>query len=280
MSGPGSTILLIARQELALASRSRWTQVFAAVFATLAATVSASGYLLSGGQGFQKFARTSASLLQLVVLLAPLAALVMGVLELVPERSAAEVLFSQPIPRRSVLLGKLAGLFAALAGAQLIGFGVAGLVVFSSAGGEGAAAYALLVLGSLVLTAVFLALAALIAAGAVGRKRTRSLAVALVVWMVAAILLDLLVLGVASLLPSGDASRLLAVSVLVNPSTAVRVGALLGIKGTTAFGPATLAFLRLTGGPARAGALLLVSIAAWIVLPILAAGRRLSRLDL
>ncbi len=273
-------MLLVARQELLLAARSRWTQIFAAVFALLALGVSASGYILSGGRGFQDFARTSASLVQLVVLLVPLASLLMGVLALAPERGTAELLFSQPISRRTILAGKLLGLFAALAAAELVGFGLAGLVVFSSAGEEGGGGYAILVGGSLLLTAAFLAIAALVAAGAVGRKRARALALALVIWFAAVILVDLVALGAASLLRSTAASRLLIVSVLVNPAGAVRVGALLGIEGTAAFGSASLAFLRFTGGAAGAALLLAASVLAWVVLPTLAAMRRLGRIDI
>jgi Cu-processing system permease protein len=272
--------LLVARQELLLAARSRWTQVFAVVFAVLALGVSASGYVLSGGRGFQDFARTSASLVQLVVLVVPLASLLMGVLSLAPERGTAELLFAQPISRREILLGKLLGVFAALAAAESVGFGMAGLVVFSSTGGEGGWGYALLVLGSLLLTAAFLAIAAVIAAGAVGRKRTRALAVALVVWFVAVILLDLVALGAASLLASTSASRLLILSVLLNPAGAVRTGALLGIEGTAAFGSGSLALLRFTHGVAGAAVLLGLSMVSWIALPTLVAVRRLSRVDL
>ncbi len=278
--GRHEAVLLVARQELLLAARSRWTQIFAAVFALLALGVSASGYILSGGRGFQDFARTSASLVQLVVLLVPLASLLMGVLALAPERGTAELLFSQPISRRTILAGKLLGLFAALAAAELIGFGLAGLVVFSSAGEEGGGGYAVLIAGSLLLTAAFLAVAALVAAGAVGRKRVRALALALVIWFAAVILVDLVALGAASLLRSTAASRLLILSVLLNPAGAVRVGALLGIEGTAAFGSASLALLRFTGGAAGAAALLLASVLAWVVLPILAAMRRLARVDI
>ena len=278
--GRHGMVLLVARQELLLAARSRWTQIFAAVFALLALGVSASGYILSGGRGFQDFARTSASLVQLVVLLVPLASSLMGVLALAPERATAELLFSQPISRRAILAGKLLGLFVALAAAQLVGFGLAGLVVFSSTGEEGGGGYAILILGSLLLTAAFLAIAAAIAAAAIGRKRTRALALALVVWFLAVILVDLVALGAASLLRSTAASRLLVVSVLLNPASAVRVGALLGIEGTAAFGSASLALLRFTGGVASAAALLGASVLAWVVLPTLAAVHRLSRVDI
>lgn len=275
-----SPLLLVARQELLLAARSRWVQIFAAIFALLALGVAGSGYILSGGHGFQDFARTSASLVELVALVVPLAALLMGVLALAPERGTSELLFAQPIARRTVLLGKLLGLFAALSAAQSVGFGAAGLVIFSQAGDSGGGGYALLVLGSILLTAAFLAVAALLAAGAVGRKRVRALAVAIVVWFVAVVLFDVAALGTASLLPSGTASRLLVVSVIVNPVGAVRTGALLAIEGTAAFGAASLAFLRFTRGEAGAAAALAGSMALWIVVPVLLAARRLGRVDL
>ena len=274
-----SALRLCARQELLLAVRSRWTQIFAGVFAALSLAVAASGYVLSGGGGVQDFARTAVSLVQLILLLVPLTALVIGVLSLAPERGAAELLFSQPVSRREILFGKLLGLFSALAAAEALGLGIAGLVILSRSGQIGLAAYALLFLGSLLLTAVFLALAALLAAGGAGR-RARALAIALIVWFVAVVLFDVAALGAASLLPSGAASRLLIVAVLANPVDAVRTGTLLAIQGTTAFGAASLAFLRFTKGPLGAGILLSLSVLVWIALPAALAARRMERADL
>ena len=273
------TIALCARQELALAVRSRWTQVFAAVFAALALAVAGSGYVLSGGLGMQDFARTAVSLVQLMLLLVPLTALLIGVTALAPEREA-EILFSQPVRRQSVLFGRLLGLFVALSAAQGLGLGGAGLVVFAQSGGEGLAGYAALAAGALALTAVFLGLAALIAVGGLGRSRSRPLAVALVTWFATAVLYDVAALGAASLLPSGYASRLLILSVIVNPVDAVRTGALFAIEGATAFGAASLAFLRFTGGPGRAAAILAASMAVWVVAPAALAMRRIGRADI
>lgn len=274
-----SPLLLVAEQELRLAVRSRWTQVFAVVFAALSLAVAASGYILSGGHGVQDFARTGASLVQLVVLLVPVTALVTGVLAVTHERGAAELLFSQPVSRSSVLAGTMLGLFAALVGAEALGFGAAGLVIFANAGSEGLPGFLLLFLAAAALTAVFLAVAALIGAGASG-SRARALAVALVVWFVAVVLVDVAALGLASLLRSGVASRVLIVAVLANPVGAVRTGALLGIEGTGAFGAASLALLRFTRGPVNAGLLLATSVLVWIVAPALLAARRLQRADL
>jgi Cu-processing system permease protein len=274
-----TAMILCAREELVLAIRSRWTQTFAVVFAVLALAVALSGYALSGGSGVQDFARTAVSLVQLVALLVPLTALLIGVLALAADRGAAELLYSQPVARLTILLGKLLGLFEALVAAQGIGFGCAGLVIFSQAGGEGLGSFALLAGGSVVLTAIFLGVAAVIAAGTTGR-RSRALGIALVVWFGAVVWFDLAALGAASLLRSGHASRLLMTAVLVNPVDAVRTGMLLGIQGTAAFGPASLALLRFTGGPVGAALALASSLAFWTVAPVVLAARRLRRADI
>lgn len=275
-----SPLVLCARLELVLAVRSRWTQIFALVFAALSLAVAASGYVLSGGHGVQDFARTAASLIQLVLLLVPLTSILIGVLSLASERGATELLFSQPVARRTILLGRLLGLFLALGAAQGLGFGAAGLVIFSQSGGEGLPGFLLLVLFSLVLTGVFLGIAALVASGSTGRRRPRAIAVALVVWFVAVVLFDVCALGLASALHSGAASRVLILAVLVNPVDAVRTGALLGSEGSAAFGPASLALLRFTRGAPGAAAALALSLALWLIGPAVLAVRRLERTDL
>jgi Cu-processing system permease protein len=270
----------IARSELRLAVRSRWMQVFVAVFAALALAVAMSGYVLSGGSGMQDFARTSASLLQLVILLVPLTALVFGVIAAAPERGDAELLFSQPVARRTVLAGKVLGVFVALAAAELVGFSVAGLVVFSQAGSDGLPGFVGVAAGALALTAMFLSLAAAVAAGGTSERRAHHLATTLVVWLGTVVLFDIAALGVASLLPTTVASRLLIVSAIVNPVDAVRTGTLLAVEGTTAFGAASLAFLRVTGGAAWAAAWLTLSIAFWIVAPFGLASIKIERADI
>jgi Cu-processing system permease protein len=273
-----SVIWLCARYELLLALRSRWLQIFAVVFAVLTVAVAGAGYILSGGHGVQDFARTAVSLVQLVLLLAPLSALVFGGLALTPDRGAAELLFSQPVPRGAVLAGRVAGVWLALVSAEAVGFGLAGLAVQSQAGLDSVGRYGVVVLATMAVTGVFLAIAALVASVNTAR-RTRALAVALVVWFVAVVLYDIAVLGVASLLKSGSASRLLVWATLANPVDAARTGALLAIEGTSAFGAASAALLRITGGAEMAGTLIVSSIVIWIVAPLALALRALSRAD-
>lgn len=274
-----SPLRLCAAQELTIAIRSRWTQTFAATFTVLALAVAGSGYVLSGGSGVQDFARIATSLTQLVVLVIPMMALLVGATSFSPERGAAELLFSQPVSRATVVAGKLLGLLEALTAAQALGFGAAGLVIFSQSGGDGLGGFLLLFAGSVMLTAIFLSISALIAGGDL-RRRTRALALSVVIWFAAVVLVDVAALGVASLLRSGPASRVLMVATLVNPVDAVRTGALLGIQGTAAFGAASLALLRFTHGAAGAGATVLASLLLWMLVPAALAVWRMTRADI
>ena len=279
MTSLRSVLWLCARYELVLAVRSRWLQTFAILFAGLALAVASAGYILSGGHGVQDFSRTAVSLVQIVLLLVPLASLVFGGLALTPDRGAAELLYSQPVPRGAILIGRMLGVWLALTAAELIGFGMAGLVVQSQAGLEGLSRYGALVVTAVAITGVFLAIATLLASLNAGR-RTRVLAEALVVWFVAVVLFDIAVLGVASMLRSDSASRLLISATLINPVAAARTGALLAIEGTAAFGAASLALLRFTGGVEMASALVVLSLATWFVAPLWLATRALARADI
>jgi Cu-processing system permease protein len=60
---------------------------------------------------------------------------------------------------------------------------------------------------------------------------------------------------------------------------AARTGALLAIEGTAAFGAASLALLRFTGGVGMAAVFVVCSLAFWTVAPLLLAARSLSRAD-
>jgi Cu-processing system permease protein len=269
-----------AREELTLAVRSRLLAIFAGVFGLLALLVASSGYVLTGGTGLQDFSRTAASLVELVLLVVPLASLVIGVTALTPEAGSAELLYSQPVPRHTILTGKLTGLFLALVAAEAIGFGASGMLLFWRTGQSGVGGFLGVVSAAVVLTAVFLSVAAAITGGATSRRRARSLATALAIWFAAVVLFDVAALGVASWLPSGPASRVLMASAIANPVDAVRTGTLMALEGTTAFGAASLAFLRFTHGAAGAIWYLCASAVFWIIAPLVLGGWRLSRADI
>jgi Cu-processing system permease protein len=69
------------------------------------------------------------------------------------------------------------------------------------------------------------------------------------------------------------------VSTIANPVGAVRTGTLLAIEGTAAFGAASLALLRFTGGAFGAGLTLGASLLFWLLVPSALASRRLRGAD-
>ncbi len=70
----------------------------------------------------QNFTCISASLLNLVLYLVPQVALTMGTLSFTGDKGATELLFSQPVLRSEVQLGKLLGVFWPITLSTLIGF--------------------------------------------------------------------------------------------------------------------------------------------------------------
>jgi Cu-processing system permease protein len=69
------------------------------------------------------------------------------------------------------------------------------------------------------------------------------------------------------------------IAVLANPVDAARTAALIGVEGPAAFGAASLALLRFTGGVAQATALAVASLILWTLVPLAVAARRLRRAD-
>ena len=259
------SITIIARQELTVNIRNRWTIIFAAVFSILVLAISYFGLATAGAIGFQGFARTSASLLNLVLYVIPLVALTMGTLSFTSDVSANELLYSQPVSRVDVMLGKLAGLFAAIVTATFIGFGLAGVIIGAQGGTQDASRYPILVGFSLLLALIFLSLSALIAV--VCKRKTKAFGLAVFVWFFFVLFYDLLVIGSTFLFKERTANTLIFGSLFGNPVDIVRVSCLMLLDGRDIFGAAGAALLKFTGGEAAGLAILAVTLAVWIVAP-------------
>ncbi|MCJ7753639.1 MAG: ABC transporter permease subunit, partial [Thermoanaerobaculales bacterium] len=132
------TVLKIANQEFMLHSRNRWVVTFAVLFAGLGLAVAYFGMITSGYSGFQDFVRTSASLVNLGGFLLPLFALLLGVFSFLTNREYLELLATQPVSRREILLGRYLGLLLSVLVAAALGFGLPGAIIAVSIGTEGA----------------------------------------------------------------------------------------------------------------------------------------------
>lgn len=268
----------IAAQEFRVHIRSKWTVLFGLIFAVLSLGIAYFGMITSGLVGFQNFTRTSASLLNLVIYIVPLMSLTMGALSFTPDSGAAELLFSQPIERREILLGKVCGLFASVATATCFGFGAAGIVISLNGGSDGMAGYVALIALTLLLALDFLSLGTLVAV--LAKKRTHAFGYALAIWFFFILFYDLLVMGGAFLLKEHSANLLIFSSLFGNPASMVRVAVLIALGGTTIFGAAGAMLLKFVGGTLAGISLLVLTLVVWTAAPLFAAGRLLEKQDI
>jgi Cu-processing system permease protein len=270
--------MAIAGQEWTVHARNRWTLVIAVTFAILVVAIASAGSLAEGFDGMQSFRRTSTSLLNLVVTFVPLLALIVGTLSFTGDRGSAELLFSQPVSRRTVLLGKAVGVVASLWASMVIGFAAAGVVILIANGVEGLMPYLTLVGLSLVLAAVFVGIA--VASAILSRRKTRAFGLSLAAWFYFVLFYDLLVIGAVTFVSGPTATTALFISLFGNPVDLVRVASLLALENAAIFGPAGAALLRFLGGPVASGLAIALGLLLWLVLPLALADRRLRRLDL
>ncbi|MBM4159826.1 MAG: ABC transporter permease [Ignavibacteria bacterium] len=272
------SVLHIARQELTVNIRNKWTIIFAIIFGLLVVSIAYVGMMVEGFSGMQSFTRTSASILNLVLYIVPLVALTMGTLSFTGDRGAAELLYSQPVSRTEVLLGKLIGVFLSLAISTLLGFVLSGGIIFLQTGSQGIVSYGLFVALTLGLSLTFLSLAALVSVAS-GRK-SKAFGLSLFVWFFFVLFYDLLTLGGTLLFRGRPANTFLFVSLFGNPVDMVRVASLIILDDVTIFGASGAALLRFLGGSTLGVVLLVGGLTAWIILPLRISRRVLERQDI
>jgi len=253
-----SAVFEIARQEFALHRRNRWVVSFAVLFTTLSLAVAYFGMITSG--------------------YTPLFALLLGVFSFLTHREYLEILATQPVSRRQILLGKYLGLLISVLAAAALGFGLPGAIISASIGFEGAGTYLLVVGFSCLLAAIFTGLSVLIAL--LAGRRPVALGVAIAVWIFFELVYGLLMLATTLYLPPNVAKNVLLVGLGGNPVDVVRVLCLLQVGGPPLFGPAGATLIKLTGSATAATAIGLAIIAAWIVVPLVISVWVFKRQDL
>lgn len=273
-----NAIRTVAGHEMKINIRNKWMLMFAAAFGGVSLTVCYFGLVTVATVGVQGFTRTTASLLNLVLYLVPLVALVMATMSFSGERGASELLFSQPVSRRDVLVGKLVGLFLCIAGATCMGFGSAGAVIAARVGSDGSGRYVIFVALALLLALVFLSVGAMIAI--LFDDKTRALGAALFLWFFFVIFYDLLVIGMTFLFKERTANVFIFLSLFGNPVDMVRVSSLMNLGGATVFGAAGASLMKFLGGPTSSNLLLLTALGTWALGPLLVANRRLRARDI
>jgi Cu-processing system permease protein len=272
--GATGTIGPIVRKELGDALRSKWIVGYAALLAVLGFAAAVTGINGSSGLALQAFGRTTATLMNLCLLLAPLVAVLMGAASVAGERERGtlEHLLAQPLTRHGLLLGKHAGLLIALTAATLAGFLPAGVLIAWSVGPAVLPHYLVFPLIASLVGAAMAGVGLLVSVSC--RSAVQAQGTAVFVWFAFVLLYDLLLMG--SLALSGLKVELLSILLLANPVDAARVLGVLALEPDLyLLGPAGayLASQLSRGGTA---VLLVLTLLAWVVGPLALALIRFS----
>jgi Cu-processing system permease protein len=259
------TVTLILGQEIRDARRNRWFSVFAVIFAGMSLGLSLLGMSGLGNIGVAGFGRTAASLLNLVVVVVPLMALLVGATSVVADREQGILAFllAQPVTVGETLLGKFLGLSAVLLATVLAGFGLSALVITYYGGGAEVSAYAALVGYTCLFAVGFLSVGYLVSV--LLRKTPTALGVALFLWLVAVLLSDLGLMGTAVVLELSP--RTLLWLSLVNPAQVYKLLVLDSIQGNLEnLGPAGVYAAEVLGDWLRPT--LTAILVGWAVVPL------------
>ena len=274
-----TAVAAIAGREVLAGIRNRWMLAASLLLGVLALTLAFVGSTPAGPVAASRLAITVVSLSSLSVFLVPLIGLLVSYDALVGEieRGTMPLLMTYPVTRWRIVLGKFAGQVAILAIATVIGFGVAALITGLGEGGDAEAwrAFGVMVGGSILLGAAFIALGTLFSAVVAERGTAAGASVA--AWLVFVVLFDMALLAILvadeGQVVSGDLFRML---LLLNPTDVYRmltlagsetVGALSGMAGVSA-------------EAAFGHALLVPVMVLWIAVPLALAGLLFGRKEL
>lgn len=256
-------------KELKDALSNRWLVFYAIALGVLGFAAAMTGIQSSSGLALQAFGRTTATLMNLCLLLSPLVAVLMGASSIAGERERGtlEHLLAQPISRSGLLLAKHVGLVSSLTLATTIGFVPAGLLIASNAGPEVLGHYLLFPLIAGLVGAAMAACGTLVSVST--RSASQSQGVGIALWFAFVLLYDLMLMG--SLAVNGMAVEFLSAALIANPVDAARVLGVLSLEPDLyLLGPAG-AYLAAHFSRAGAAVLLLATLSLWATAPLLVA---------
>ncbi|MCC6454999.1 MAG: ABC transporter permease subunit [Caldilineaceae bacterium] len=265
-------IWTFAQKELRDALRNRWFLLYTLSFIVLSVGLSYLALAGAGMTGVAGFGRTSASLINLILLIVPMMALTIGAQSLAGERERKTLtyLLAQPISRVEIFVGKYLGLALSLLAALALGFGLAGLFMAFNGAGDPTAYLQLLAL-AFALSLIMLGIGCLIS---VSTSRTGvAVGVSLFLWLVFVFLGDLGLMGTAVVLRVPIAN--LFWMALANPLQVFKMAAIVNIQSTLdVLGPAGVYAVQRFGD--QLWLLFAAVLALWALLPALLAGLQFS----
>ncbi|RMF59331.1 MAG: ABC transporter permease [Calditrichaeota bacterium] len=217
-------ILLLTQKEILDSQRNRWFVLYTIIFAALSLGLSWFGLTGLGNYGLSGFGRTTASMINLILLIVPLMGLTLGAISLAGEREHGTLLYilAQPVDPIEVLTGKFMGVGIALLGALALGFGISGFMIAWYGGATHIGSYLGLVGLTFLLGLVTLGMGLLISSAL--SKANTAVGVSLFFWLILVFFGDLGIMGTA-LIAKFDIQHLFYVS-LLNPLQVFKIAAI------------------------------------------------------
>jgi Cu-processing system permease protein len=255
----------LAKKEMSDALQNRWFLLYTLAFTALSLAFSYLSLAGAGLVGFAGFGRTAASLVNLVLLIAPLMALTIGAQSLAGEQehNTLAYLLAQPISRADIFAGKYLGLMLSLLASLSLGFGISGAIMaLNGAGAASPLVYTKLAGLAFLLSLAMLSTGFLISA--LSRRTGLAVGIGLFSWLAFVFFGDLSLMGAAITLRV-PITTLFALA-LVNPLHVFKMAAILDIQATLdLLGPAGIYAMQHYGDGLPF--LLLGVLAAWIAAP-------------
>jgi Cu-processing system permease protein len=260
-----NTTLRIASYGIRDLVRSRWVLAYA-------------GFFLLATFALLRFSDTETkallSLVNVVLLVVPLANIVFGAMYLYASREFVELLLSQPVRRLQLFAGQCIGLAVPVATAAVVGIGVP--LVMSGAAAPTLGLGALIAAVAAVLSVIFTGLAAIVAYGI--EDRVRGLALAIGIWLVMAVVYDAAVLMAAVQFVDYPLERPILAAMSANPIDLARLLLLMQFDTAALLGYTGAVFQRFFGG--LTGVFVaLGAVAFWVSWPAVLGARLFSRKD-
>jgi Cu-processing system permease protein len=260
-----NTMAKIARFEIKDVVRSRWLIGYALFFLVV------TDALLRFGSG----EKALLSLVNVVLFVTPLVTVVFATVYQYNSREFIELLLAQPVRRRQLFGGLYLGL--ALPVSLVFAASVAVPVMIHHTDNAVKTWTLVALLGTgLALTAVFTAIASLIVAKV--DDRMKGLGLAIVLWLMLAVLYDGVVLLVVTIFADHAIERPLLGLMVLNPIDLARVVLLLQFDVSALLGYTGAVMRQFFGGGAGV-AVASVALTSWVAAPLLLAFRAFDRKD-
>ena len=260
------TTAKVIKYELSDVIRSKWIVLYALFFLVVTEAL----FRFGGGS-----ARALLSLSNLVLILIPLISIIFGTMYLYNARAFVELLLTQPVDRKTLFGGLYTGLALPLSAGFLAGTGIP-FVIHGVEAASHATTLTTLLLSGVMLTAIFTALAFLIAV--TFEDKVRGLGVAIVLWLFFAVLYDGLVLLILNVFADYPLEHATIALMMLNPIDLARVLLLLTFDVSALMGYTGAVFEQFFGSLLGVG-LSTATLGVWVAAPLFWGWRLFKKKD-